>query len=112
MHQALDRAFCVVADRIVGLRRIADELAAVGDELARDRIVRIAGVDEASQRRRQADRVARGDRLELAEPRRIGEARRDELFGVVRRRGFGLTVIAVICGERLARTARFAIPIA
>ena len=69
----------VVADRIVGLGRMAIEFAPVGQELAPDRIGRIAGPNQRRQRRRQADGVAPGDRLELVEPLRRGKAGLDEV---------------------------------
>ena len=68
MHQSLDGAHGVVADRVVALGRIADELAGVGDELARDRVGGVAGLNKRRERRRKADRVALGDRLELVKP--------------------------------------------
>ena len=47
MHQPLDRAHGVVADRIVALGGIADELTRVGHELTRDRVGRVAGLEQA-----------------------------------------------------------------
>ena len=81
MHQPLDRAFGVVADRVVDFGRIAKKLAPLGHELARDRVGRVAFRDEAGERRGQADRVALRDRLEFGEPRRIGEAGLDQCIG-------------------------------
>ena len=80
MHQAPDGAHGVVADRVVALRRIPDELAGVGNELARDRIGWIAWPDERGERRRQADRVALGDGLKLGKPFGRRKARVDQLF--------------------------------
>ena len=51
MHQPLDRAHGVVADRIVALGGIADELSRVGHELTRDRVGGVFGPDEGGQRR-------------------------------------------------------------
>ena len=65
MHQSLHRAHGVVADRVVALGRIADKLAGVWDELTRDRVGGVAGLHQRGERRRKADRVALGDRLEL-----------------------------------------------
>ena len=48
MHQPLDRAHGVVADRIVALRGIADELTRVGHELTRDRVAGIAGLEQGA----------------------------------------------------------------
>ena len=61
MHQPLDRAHGVVADRIVALGGIADELTRIGHELARDRVARVFGADQRGQRRRKADRVTPGE---------------------------------------------------
>ncbi len=74
VDEPLDRTLRVVADRIVALGRIALKLAPVGDELARDRVAWVVRVDQPEQRRRQADGVARGDRLEFGEPLGRGEA--------------------------------------
>ncbi len=81
MHQPLDRAHGVVADRIVALGGIADELTCVGHELARDRVARVFGPDEGGERRRKADRIAAGDRLELLKSFRAGQPRFDEILG-------------------------------
>jgi len=81
MHQARNWAHRVVADRVVALGRIADELSGVWHELARDRVGGIAGPDERGKRRRDGDRIAPGDRLELLEPFRRGEPRFDEGSG-------------------------------
>ena len=42
------------------------EFACVGNELARDRIVRIGAVDQRGEVRRDRDSVARCDRLQLS----------------------------------------------
>ena len=81
MHQATNWAHRVVANRVVALGRIADQLSSVRHELACDRVGGIAGPDERGKRRRDGDRVARGDRLELREPFRRGEPRFDERSG-------------------------------
>ena len=81
MHQSLHGAHGVVADRVVALGRIADELAGVGDELARDRVGGVAGLNKRRERRRKADRVALGDRLQFGEPFRRGEACFDQRSG-------------------------------
>src|SRR5271168_2016827 len=74
----MNRAHRVVADRVVALGGVADKLAGVGHELAGDRVGGIAGPDERGKRRRDGDRIAPGDRLELLEPFRRGEPRRDQ----------------------------------
>ena len=81
MHQAMNWAHRVVADRVVALGGIADQLPGVGHELARDRVGGIAGLDERGKRRRDGDRIAPGDGLELREPFRRGEPRFDQGSG-------------------------------
>ena len=78
MDEPLDRAPGVVADRVVDLGRIARKLPRVGRELARNRVVRIVAVDQAGERRREADGVAAGDRLEVLQPLGRGEAGLDQ----------------------------------
>ena len=64
MHDALDRRVRVVADRVGELLRLHVEFGRVGNELARDRIVRIARIDQLGQSLRQRHRVARGHRVQ------------------------------------------------
>ncbi len=78
MHQPMNRAHRVVADRVVALVGVADELARVGHELAGDRVGGIAGLNQRGQRRRDGDRIAPGDSLKLREPFRAGEPRVDQ----------------------------------
>ena len=85
MDEPLDRAPRVVADRVVGLGRIAPKLATVGNELAGDRVPGIVAVDQADEGGREPDGVALGDGLEFGEPPRRGETGVDEHLGVVRR---------------------------
>ena len=47
---------------------LLDELARIGHELPRDRIVRIAAVDRVGHQRRDRHRIARGDFLQRREP--------------------------------------------
>ena len=61
MHDALDRAESIVADRIAALLGPRGKLAGIGYELLGDGIVRVARVDQAGDRRRDGDRVAGGD---------------------------------------------------
>ena len=81
MHQPLDRAHGVVADRIVALGGIADELTGVRHELTRDRVARVFRPDEGGQRRRKADCVALGDGLEAGKPFGRDQPRFDEILG-------------------------------
>jgi hypothetical protein len=80
MHQSLDWAPGVVADRIVALGRIADELARVRHELKRDRVARVFQPDEGGKRRRNADRIALGNRTELWKQFRASQPRLDEIL--------------------------------
>src|ERR1700678_3796485 len=80
MHQPVDGAHGVVADRIVALGGIADELARVRHKLTRDRGARVVGSDEGGERRRKADRIVLRDRLELWKPFQAGQPRFDEIL--------------------------------
>jgi hypothetical protein len=61
MHQSLHRALEIVADRIGGLGRIDEEFARIGDELARDRVVRVVAFDQPGEGGGEGGGVARGD---------------------------------------------------
>ena len=79
MHKPIDGAHGVVANRIVTLGGIPDELTRIGHELTRDRVARVFAPDEGGQRRRKADCVALGDGLEVLKPFRARQPRRDEI---------------------------------
>jgi hypothetical protein len=81
MHKPLDRAPGIVADRIVAFSRIADELTRVRYELTRDWVGGIAGLDEVGQRRREPNRIALGDGLELRKSFPPGQSRFNEIVG-------------------------------
>ena len=81
MDQPVDGAHGVVADRIVALGGIADELARVRHKLTRDRVGRVFGPDEVGERGRKADRIVVGYRLELWKPFRPSQPRFDEILG-------------------------------
>ena len=81
MHEPVDRTLGVVANRVVALGGIADELTRIGHELTRNRIGGIFGLDELGQRRGEPDRVAPGDGFELSKPLRRGKSRLHESFG-------------------------------
>ena len=81
MHQPLDGAHGVVADRIVALGGIAGQLSRVGHELMRDRVAAVFGLDEGGERRRKADSIAVGDRLELCKSFRASQPHLDEIRG-------------------------------
>ena len=64
MHDALDRAMGVVADRVGAFLRLHIEFGRIGHELARDRIVRVGVVDQVRNRRRNGDGILGGDLLQ------------------------------------------------
>ena len=64
MDDAGHGAVRVVADRIGALLGPGVQLRRIGHELPRDRIVRIAAVDQRGHRRRDGDGILRGDLLE------------------------------------------------
>src|SRR5271156_3412741 len=81
MHQPLDRAHGVVANWIVALGGIADELTRIGHELTRDRVGGIVWPDELGQRRGKGNGVTPGDRLELLKPFGPGQPGFDKILG-------------------------------
>ncbi len=81
MNQPFDRAHGVVANRIVALGRIADELTRIGHELTRDRVGGIVWPDELGERRGKADRVAPGHGRKLLKPFGIDQPRLNEILG-------------------------------
>src|ERR1700733_6659769 len=81
MNQPPDWAHDVITDRIVALGGIADKLARVRNEMKRDRGARVFQLDEGGKRRRKADRITLGDRLELRKPFRADQPRFDEILG-------------------------------
>ncbi len=78
MHDPFDRAVGIIADRVGALRRMPRELRGVGNELARDRVVWIASVDQRGDRGRDRNGVARRDRLERGGVGGVDEAGRFE----------------------------------
>ena len=101
VHDALDRAVRVVADRVMAFLRLHVQLARIGHELPRDRIVRIGRIDQVGERRRDGDGVARRHLLpaspaDRGHKLRSGESRRRAqgfsnggTHGWPRFRGFG-----------------------
>ena len=85
VHDALDRAVGVVADRIGALLRPRVELGRVRHELARDRIVRIGRIDELDDLRGERQRIAGGDPFELGPAVRRGEPGCDQVVGAAER---------------------------
>ncbi len=66
MHDAGDRRMRVVADRIGILAALHHQLAGARDELPRDWIGGIAGVDQAGDIGRHRNGITRRDLLQLA----------------------------------------------
>jgi hypothetical protein len=69
VYDALDGTVRVVANRVEEFLRLMIEFGPARHELARDRIVAVVAVDDAGQRRRQRDGVARGDLLQTRQLR-------------------------------------------
>ena len=89
MHDAGDRRMGVVADRIGVFAGLLHQFQRIRNELPRDRIVGILGIDQGGDVRRHRDRVARGDPFEIGQ---IGRRRQPAIdqFGRLpqRRRQF------------------------
>ena len=81
VNDAFHRAVGVVADRVRLLFGPRVEFRRIGDELQRNRVVRIRGVDQFRHFRRQRHRVARRHPLELGKPLRWNQPGLDELGG-------------------------------
>ncbi len=67
MHKPRHRLVRIVADRVGALFRHRLKLRRIGKELAGDRVVRIGGVDQLRHIRRNRNRVARGNALQVDE---------------------------------------------
>ena len=81
VHDPRGRHMRIVAGRIDALALVEIEFRAVGHELSRNRIIPVARIDRFGDRRRDGDRVARGNALELGEFLRRREPGRDEIGG-------------------------------
>jgi hypothetical protein len=75
VNNPFERAEGMVADRIVRFLRLRLQFARIGDELPRNRIVRVAWVDQASDGRRDGDCVARRHFLQRRQPAGSNEPR-------------------------------------
>ena len=75
MHDAFHRAVRVVADRVAEFFGPMVEFRRIGNELARDRVVRIVCLDQRGQRGRQRHRIARGNRLQARRGVRAAQSR-------------------------------------
>ena len=74
-----------IADRIGVLARLAGQLLGRGNELPRDRIGGIAGVDQRGDLRRHRDRIAGGDLLQQGEFGGPRQPAGDELVRIAQR---------------------------
>jgi hypothetical protein len=107
VHDALYRAFGVVADGIGALPGRVHELARVGQELPRDRIGRIGRIDEPGEIGRDRHRIARHDALQLGAPFGHVEARGGEVADAAHcARGRQRARFGLAHGARYSPTAR------
>ena len=68
----------IVADRIGAFAWLCDQLGGRRNELPRDGVVRIIGIDQPGNVWRHRDRIARSDPLEIGEIDRAREPAGDE----------------------------------
>ena len=80
-----NRRMRVVADRIGVFAGRAHQFQRARNELPRDRIVGVFGVDQAGDIRRHGDRIARGDPFEVGEIGRLRQPALDEIGGLPQR---------------------------
>ena len=83
VHDAGNRRMRVIADRIGALARLAHQFLRARNELPRDRIVGIIGIDQRGDIGRHRDGVARGDLFQIGERGRGRKAAGDQ-FGRLR----------------------------
>ena len=77
----------VIADRIGALVRLHDQFLGAWNELPRDRIVGIVGVDQGGDIRRHRHRVACRDLLQIGEILDRDQALVDQFRGLAQGRG-------------------------
>ena len=80
MHEARRGAVRVIADGIGEFHLLRDQFARVGQELPRDGVVRVGGVDQRRDLRRHRDAVTRRDRAQ-----RVGGGQQTSAREVVQR---------------------------
>ena len=85
MHDALERAVGIIPDRVGRFLGPGVEFRGRGHELARNGVARIGGIDELGNVGGQRQRIARGDRLDLATALVGNQSGRDELIGAAQR---------------------------
>ena len=76
----------VIADRIGILARLGHQFLGARNELSRDRIVGIAGIDQGGDVRRHRHRIARRDLFKIGKISRRRQAMGDQLSGFAQRR--------------------------
>ena len=86
MDDAGHRRMRVVADRIGVLARCAHQFERARNELPRDRVVGVFGVDQLGDVRRHRDGVARGDPFEIGKIGRLRQPALDQFGGLPQRR--------------------------
>ncbi len=74
VHDPLHRAVRVVADGVGALLRLRHQFRRVGDELARDGVIGIVGVDQVGHRRSDRDGIAGRHLFERGGARRLQHA--------------------------------------
>jgi hypothetical protein len=82
MHDAGDRRMAVIADRIGILAWLGDQFRGARNELTRDRIVGIAGVDQRGHVRRHRHRIAFRDLFQIGQSNRRRKAAGEQLGGL------------------------------
>ena len=86
VHDAGHGRMRVVADRVGVLARRAHQFLNARNELTRDRIIRVFGIDQAGDGRRYRNRVARSDPFEVGKISHRREPAFDQLGGLPQRR--------------------------
>ena len=87
MHDAGDRRMHVIADRIGALAFAAHQLQGVRNELPRDRVVGIVGVDQRRDVRRDGHRITRGNFFQIGQISGGRQAVGDEISRCAQCRG-------------------------
>ena len=87
MHDAGDRRMCVVADWIGALAWCSHQLLRARNELPRDGIGGIIGIDQRGNVGRHRNRIARGDLLQHGKIVRTRKSARHQLIGPAQGRG-------------------------
>ncbi len=89
VHDALDRACRIIADRIGALLWRRRELRRIGNELPRDRVIRIGRIDQPCECRWDRDRITGGNRFECRSISRMDKAGGVKLLDAAQGFGWG-----------------------